>query len=89
MLRARNRGRLLQGEADYQLHIVYLWYERQTPRALQLLHALHDRYPANPLFLAQIADIEDRYQHDVTASLATWRRAAGARRASSAPTRPC
>ena len=74
MLRARNRGRLLQGEADYQLHIVYLWYERQTPRAMQLLHALHDRYPANPLFLAQIADIEDRYQHDVTASLATWRR---------------
>jgi tetratricopeptide (TPR) repeat protein len=74
MLRARNRGRLLQGEADYQLHIVYLWYERQTPRALELLHALHDRYPANPLFLAQIADIEDRYQHDVTASLATWRR---------------
>jgi tetratricopeptide (TPR) repeat protein len=74
MLRARNRGRLLQGEADYQLHIVYLWYERQTPRAMQLLHALHDRYPANPLFLAQIAEIEDRYLHDVTASLATWRR---------------
>jgi hypothetical protein len=74
MLRARNRGRLLQGEADYQLHIVYLWYERQTPRALELLHALHDRYPANPLFLTQIAEIEDRYLHDVTASLATWRR---------------
>ena len=37
MLRARNRGRLLQGEADYQLHVIYLWYERQTPRALQLL----------------------------------------------------
>ncbi len=80
MLRARNRGRLLQGEADYQLHIVYLWYERQTPRAMQLLHALHDRYPANPLFLAQIADIEDRYQHDVTASLATWRRLLSAAR---------
>ena len=31
------RGRLLQGEADYQLHVIYLWYERQTPRALQLL----------------------------------------------------
>ena len=28
MLRARTRGRLLQGEADYQLHIVYLWYEQ-------------------------------------------------------------
>jgi tetratricopeptide (TPR) repeat protein len=80
MLRARNRGRLLQGEADYQLHILYLWYERQTPRALELLHALHDRYPANPLFLAQIADIEDRYQHDVTASLATWRRLLSAAR---------
>jgi len=81
MLRARNRGRLLQGEADYQLHIIYLWYERRTPRALELLHALHDRYPANPLFLAQIADIEDRYLHDVTASLATWRRLLTAARA--------
>ena len=34
MLRARSRGRLIQGEADYQLHVIYLWYERQTaPRA--------------------------------------------------------
>jgi hypothetical protein len=73
MLRARNRGRLLQGEADYQLHLIYLWYERQTPRALQLLQSLHDRYPANPLFIAQIAEIEDTYLHDLTASLATWR----------------
>jgi hypothetical protein len=73
MLRARSRGRLLQGEADYQLHVIYLWYERQTPRALQLLRSLHERYPANPLFLAQIAEIQDAYQHDVTASLATWR----------------
>jgi hypothetical protein len=73
MLRARTRGRLLQGEADYQLHVIYLWYERQTPRALQLLQSLHERYPANPLFLAQTAEIQDAYQHDVTASLATWR----------------
>lgn len=73
MLRARSRGRLLQGEADYQLHVIYLWYERQTPRALQLLRSLHDRYPANPLFLSQIAEIQDGYQHDVIASLATWR----------------
>jgi hypothetical protein len=73
MLRARTRGRLLQGEADYQLHVIYLWYERQTPRALQLLQALHQRHPANPLFLIQIAQIQDTYQHDVTASLATWR----------------
>ena len=73
MLRARTRGRLLQGEADYQLHVIYLWYERQTPRALQLLQSLHDRYPSNPLFIAQTAEIQDNYQHDVTASLATWR----------------
>ena len=73
MLRARSRGRLLQGEADYQLHIVYLWYERQTPRALQLLRSLHERYPANPLFQAQIAEIQDAYEHDITASLASWR----------------
>jgi hypothetical protein len=73
MLRARSHGHLLQGEADYQLHIVYLWYERQTSRALQLLRSLHDRYPANPLFQAQIAEIQDVYEHDVTASLATWR----------------
>jgi len=73
MVRARTHGRLLQGEADYQLHVVYLWYERQTPRALQLLRSLHERYPSNPLFIAQTAEIQDIYQHDVTASLETWR----------------
>jgi hypothetical protein len=69
MLRARERGRLLQGEADYQLHIIYLWYERQTPRALGLLRDLHQKYPRNPLFLGQIAEIQDTYDHDITASL--------------------
>jgi tetratricopeptide (TPR) repeat protein len=72
MLRARDQGRLLQGEADYQLHIIYLWYERQTPRALALLRALQKRYPGNPLFPLQIAEIQDVYQHDVTASLETY-----------------
>ena len=73
MRRARARGRLLQGEADYQLSIVYLWYENQTPGAINLLQALNEQYPGNPLFLAQIAHIQDAYQHDITASLATWR----------------
>lgn len=73
MLRARDRGRLLQGEADYQLHVIYLWYERQTPRALKLLAALHNHYPGNPLFLSQTAEIQYAYEHDITASLATWR----------------
>jgi tetratricopeptide (TPR) repeat protein len=73
MLRARNRGKLLQGEADYQLHVIDLWYEGKTSRALRLLEGLRARYPANPIFTARIAEIQDEYEHDITASLATWR----------------
>jgi len=73
MKRARANGKLLQGEADYQLHILYLWYERRPDLAVELLESLRDRYPGNPLFPAQLADVQDRYQHDVSASLATWR----------------
>ena len=80
MLRARNRGRLLQGEADYQLHVIYLWYEGETARALALLEGLHERYPANPLFLFRTAEIQDEYEHDITASLATWAALLGAAR---------
>ncbi len=29
MLRARKDGQLLQSEADFQLHLIYLWYEKQ------------------------------------------------------------
>ncbi len=78
MQRARKAGRLLQGEADYQLQIVYLWYEKRTDLAVRLLTSLRDRYPGNPLFAAELADVEDRYQHDITASLATWRELAAA-----------
>jgi tetratricopeptide (TPR) repeat protein len=73
MLRARTHGRLLQGEADYQLHVIYLWYEHQTGRALELLRVLQRAHPGNPLFLTQIAEIQDVYQHDGTASLESWR----------------
>jgi tetratricopeptide (TPR) repeat protein len=73
MLRARTRGRLLQGEADYQLSIIYLWYEGQTTRAIELLESLHTQYPGNPLFHSQVAEIQEVYRHDITASLATWR----------------
>jgi predicted Zn-dependent protease len=73
MLRARSRGRLVQGEADFQLHVIYLWYERQTERAIELLRALQARYPGNPLYLSSIAAIQDTYQHDIVASLETWR----------------
>ena len=73
MLRARSKGRLLQGEADYQLSIIYLWYEQDTVRAIELLQDLQKHYPGNPLFQTQIAQIQDRYLHDTMASLATWR----------------
>jgi hypothetical protein len=73
MKRARAEGKLLQGEADYQLQIIYLWYERRADLAVGLLESLRERYPGNPLFAAQLADVQDRYQHDITASLATWR----------------
>jgi tetratricopeptide (TPR) repeat protein len=80
MQRARAAGKLLQGEADYQLQLIYLWYERRDDLAVGLLTSLHDRYPGNPLFTSQLADVQDRYQHDVTAALATWRELAAAAR---------
>lgn len=73
MQRARLRGRLLQGEADYQLQIIYLWYEKRVGDAVGLLESLHDRYPGNPLFLSDLAQVRDAYQHDLTGSLAAWR----------------
>ncbi len=73
MLEARNRGALLVGEADYQLHLVYLWYEGSTSRALELLSALRQKYPRNPLFIARLASIQEVYLHDHAASLATYR----------------
>jgi hypothetical protein len=80
MRRARAEGKLLQGEADYQLQIIYLWYEKRVDLAVGLLMSLRDRYPGNPLFTAQLADVQDRYLHDITASLATWRELATAAR---------
>jgi hypothetical protein len=73
MSRARTAGRLLQGEADYQLQIIDLWYEKRADLAVSLLTSLRERYPGNPLFASQLADVQDRYLHDTTGSLATWR----------------
>jgi hypothetical protein len=73
MLQARDKGELLRGEADFQLHIVYLWYEHKTSEALNLLERLDARYSHNPLFLQLIAEIRDAYLHDHVASAAAWR----------------
>jgi tetratricopeptide (TPR) repeat protein len=72
MLQARQRGVLLRGEADYQLHLIYLWYEQQPTRALELLHDLDARYPTNPIFIRRIGEVEDDYRHDHPASALAW-----------------
>jgi tetratricopeptide (TPR) repeat protein len=72
MLQAGERGVLLRGEADYQLHLIYLWYEQKPARALELLAQLDARYPTNPLFQQRIADVQDVYFHDLRASAAAW-----------------
>lgn len=72
MLRTRETGRLLRSEADYQLHLVYIWYEREPERALDLLGGLQARHPHNPLFRQATADIQDFYGDDTPASLRTW-----------------
>ena len=65
---ARNHGQLVRGEADYQLHLIYLWYENRSVDALKLVYGLQARYPANPLFHHIEAEIHDVYGHDPEAS---------------------
>jgi tetratricopeptide (TPR) repeat protein len=72
MLRARDGGQLLRSEADYQLHVLYLWYEQQPERARELVRGLRDRHPRNPHFAQVEAEIEDAYLHDVIGSRRTW-----------------
>lgn len=73
MRQGRNEGVVLRGEADYQLQIIYLWYEHAPGRAIEVLRSLDARYPANPLFLQRIAEIYDTYLHDAQASAAAWK----------------
>ncbi len=74
MLQAREHGEVMKGEADYQLHLLYLWYENQPREGLRLLEELDRRYPTNPLFLQRIAEVENDYFHDYPASAAAWQR---------------
>lgn len=67
--RARRRGQILGGEATYQLHIAYLWYEERFDDALALVLELQARYPRNALFRHIEARIRDVYYHDAEGSL--------------------
>jgi tetratricopeptide (TPR) repeat protein len=72
ILKARASGQLLQDEADYQLHLIYLWYEEQPERALDVLRGLRDRHPRNPHLLQLIAEVQDYRLRDFPASLKTY-----------------
>lgn len=73
MNRARAGGQLLRGEADYQMHWIYVWYEEQPARARDLIRSLDARYPSNPLFLQRLADIEHVHFSNHEGSAAAWR----------------
>jgi hypothetical protein len=74
MLRARERATILRGEADFQLALIYLWYERRPQDAIAILESLDARYPFNPLFLERIADARAGPLHDRDGSAAAWSR---------------
>ncbi len=67
--RAATRGVLVRGEAQYQIHVLYLWYEKKWPEALAIIRRLQQSYPRNPLLRQIEAEILDEYGHDPAASL--------------------
>ncbi len=67
--RAATQGELVRGEAQYQIHVIYLWYEQKWREALVLMRGLQARYPHNPHFRQVEAEILDVYFHDAAASL--------------------
>ena len=73
MQQTQNRGLILRGEADYQLHLIYLWYEHRPMDALRLAEGLRTRYPHNPLFALRVAAIQSEYFHNTRASLQMYR----------------
>lgn len=48
-LRPRDAGQLVRSEADYQLHLIYLWYEKEPERALELIGSAPIAARAQPL----------------------------------------
>ena len=73
MEQTRSQGMLLRGEADYQLHLIYLWYERQTLRSLTLIDGLRNRYPHNPVFYVRLAIVQGEYLKNHQAAMQTYR----------------
>jgi len=82
MEQTRSQGLLLRGEADYQLHLIYLWYERQPMTALHLIEGLRARYPHNPVFYLRLAQVQADYFSNHAAALQTYRMLLDAARSS-------
>jgi tetratricopeptide (TPR) repeat protein len=81
MEQTRSKGMLLRGEADYQLHLIYLWYEKQQTTALRLIERLRTRYPTNPIFYLRLADVQGNYVRNHQSALQTFRAMLDAARA--------
>ena len=81
MEQTRSKGMLLGGEADYQLHLIYLWYEKQLATALKLIEGLHARYSHNPIFYVRLADVQGSYVRNHQAAVTTYRSMLDAARA--------
>lgn len=67
--RASQLGLLVRGEAQFQIQVLYIWYEHKPKDALALIRGLQDRYPHNLLFRQVEAEILDTHFHDRAASL--------------------
>jgi tetratricopeptide (TPR) repeat protein len=81
MEQTRSKGMLLRGEADYQLHLIYLWYEKQQTTALRLIEGLQARYPSNPIFYLRLGDVQGNYVRNHQSALQTYRTMLDAARA--------
>ena len=46
--RASQRGLLVRGEAQFQIHVLYLWYEHKSQEALAIVRGLQAALPAQP-----------------------------------------
>lgn len=67
--RAATEGLLVRGEAQFQIHVLYLWYENKWREGLAIIRTLQARYPRNPLFHQIEAEILDVYAHNREESL--------------------
>ena len=67
--RASRLGLLVRGEAQFQIQVLYIWYEHKPKEALAIVRDLQQRYPHNPLFHHVEAEILDTHFHDHAASL--------------------